>query len=155
MDKLGTVFENFNCSLIVDDKQVNLSLWDNSGSSDYARLRELSYPTTDVFVITFSTLCVELFDNVEKYWVPEIRALLPDRPIILAGNDVLVRNGKENERVPDEKIAAVCKKCKLKSYHNVSPLTWHGIRDLFDDIIFTGLHKEGNLPVKNEKCEIM
>lgn len=52
---------------------------------DYDRLRPLSYPQTDVFVLCFSIVGPVSFDNVTTKWIPEIRHNCPDAPIILIG----------------------------------------------------------------------
>lgn len=40
--------------MVVDGVAVSLGLWDTAGQEDYDRLRPLSYPQTDVFLICFS-----------------------------------------------------------------------------------------------------
>lgn len=39
-------FDNYKTTIKLNDRQIELGLWDTSGQSDYARLRPLSYPST-------------------------------------------------------------------------------------------------------------
>lgn len=47
-------------SVIVDGETVSLGLWDTAGQEDYDRLRPLSYPQTDVFLVCFSLVSVRV-----------------------------------------------------------------------------------------------
>jgi hypothetical protein len=48
-------------------------LWDTAGQEDYDRLRPLSYPRTDVFIIMFDTTNRKSLLQIESKWITEIK----------------------------------------------------------------------------------
>lgn len=109
MEYVPTVFDNHACNISVDGKDFALTLWDTAGQEDYERLRPLSYPNTDCFLICYAISSRTSFDNVLSKWFPEIRHFSPAVPIILVGT-------KSDLRVPNsEKFVSLSEAKKLKS----------------------------------------
>ena len=50
---------------MISEKVINLSLWDTAGQDSYDRVRPLSYPDTDIFLICFSLAYKPSFINVQ------------------------------------------------------------------------------------------
>ena len=79
--------------MVCDGVPVSLGLWDTAGQEDYDRLRPLSYPQTDVFLICFSVVSPSSFENVTSKWCPEIKHHCADAPILLIGECMPIRGG--------------------------------------------------------------
>ncbi len=58
------------------DRKHVLSLWDTIGDEAYDRLRPLSYPKADVFLICFSIAEPASFESVKEKWYHELSSWL-------------------------------------------------------------------------------
>ena len=64
------VFDNYAVTVMIGGEPYTLGLFDTAGQEDYDRLRPLSYPQTDVFLVCFSVVSPSSFENVrEKVWL--------------------------------------------------------------------------------------
>lgn len=62
------------------------------GQEDYDRLRPLSYPQTDVFLVCFSVTSPASFENVKEKWFPEVHHHCPGVPCLIVGTQVDLRD---------------------------------------------------------------
>lgn len=51
---------------MVNENPIQLALWDTAGQEDYERLRPLSYPGSDIFLVCFSVVNRESFANAQS-----------------------------------------------------------------------------------------
>lgn len=92
---LDQIFTNIN----IDGKTYVLNIWDTAGQEDFDRLRVLSYPNTDVFVVCYAVNCQNSFTNLTAKWIPELTRHYPNAPFILVGTKVDMRHASESEGV--------------------------------------------------------
>jgi len=89
-----TVFENYSANVMHDKHPVNLTLWDTAGQEEYATLRSVSYPQTDVFLLCFSVVSPNSFENAQTKWLKELKHYNPDTPIVVVGTMTDLRNDR-------------------------------------------------------------
>merc|ERR1711862_179603 len=139
-----TVFDNYSCNVTVDGTIVNLGLWDTAGQDDYDRLRPLSYPQTDVFLILYSVTSSPSFENVRYKWFPEISHHCPSIPVILVATKIdLINDPATVQRLNERNLDFVSKQAgeKLASdigataFVECSSLTGQNVKTVFDEAI--------------------
>merc|ERR1712051_518986 len=141
---IPTVFDNYSANVMVDGRPINLGLWDTAGQEDYDRLRPLSYPQTDVFLICFSLVNPASFENVRAKWYPEVRHHCNNVPIILVGTKLDLREDKETiEKLKDKRLdpitypqgLAMAEDVGAVKYLECSALTANGVNTVIDEAI--------------------
>ncbi|GAA5816738.1 Rho GTPase protein rac1 [Mucor flavus] len=158
-----TVFDNYSANVKVDGKPINLGLWDTAGQEDYDRLRPLSYPQTDVFLVCFSLVSPPSFENVKTKWYPEINHHAPNKPIILVGTKLDLREDPETiEKLRQKNMVPIsytqslqmAKEIGAVKYLECSALTQKGLKNVFDEAIRAVLCPT-SLSKKQKKCIIL
>ena len=98
---IPTVFDNYSKILTVDDKTFQIGLWDTSGATGWERLRPLSYPQTDIFLVCFAVNNRSSFKDLtrkdvdvggHKGWLGETHYHVPKAPFLLIGLKDDLRN---------------------------------------------------------------
>lgn len=158
-----TVFDNYSAPMVCDGVPVSLGLWDTAGQEDYDRLRPLSYPQTDVFLICFSVVSPSSFENVTSKWCPEIKHHCPDAPILLIGTKIDLREDKEAlqalsdngyspmKREQGQKLA---NKIRAVKYLECSALTQRGLKQVFDEAVRAVLRPQP-IRKRQRKCTLL
>jgi len=144
VDYVPTVFDNFTTGVEVDGNHINFALWDTAGQEEYARLRALSYPETDVFLLCFSVVSPASFDNIKTKWFPEVDHHCPEAKKILVGTKIDLRNDKKileevqasGEKLPTrEQGENMAKEIGAKAYLECSAYTQEGLKRVFEEAI--------------------
>ncbi len=142
---------------MVEGRPIVLGLWDTglflsfpflrervtphtAGQEDYDRLRPLSYPQTDVFLVCFSIISRSSFENVKTKWVPEISHHCPGVPFLLVGCKGDLKNDEDvlrkiGQPISKEEGKSLAKEIGARMYRECSALTQEGLKAVFDDAI--------------------
>lgn len=146
------VFDYYTKNVMIGNTAVSLQIWDVAGQDDYEKLRRLTYPQTDVFIICFSLVLPDSLSNVESIWVPEIKDHCPNAPYILVGTKSDLRDDFEisennfisNEIYPicTEKGDEIKKKINAKGYIECSSKRQTNVMEVFEMAIKVSLYSK-------------
>ncbi|VDN08396.1 unnamed protein product [Thelazia callipaeda] len=158
-----TAFDDYAIEAFINGKTVQkvLTVCDTAGEDDYNRLRPLSYPDADVFIVCYSVERPQSLKSVQEKWIPEIRRFCPDVPILVVGNKKDIRNEQEQRRRKTSNATTNCENqrqlvnfddavacAKQFSSHKViecSAKTKEGVRNVFDTAIRIAIaHRAGS-----------
>lgn len=153
-----TVFDNYADNIKVDDITYNMVLWDTAGQEDYERLRPLSYPNTDCFLLCYSVSSRASFENIAQKWYPEIKHFSPAVPIVLVATKIDLRNevAEENKESANFTTTQEGKKLKKKikaiGFVECSALRQQGLKEVFVEAVRAVTKKS---QVKSRPCKIL
>ncbi|KAK4472666.1 hypothetical protein MN116_003897 [Schistosoma mekongi] len=154
-----TIFESFVSEMVVENKRIELNLWDTAGQEDYDRLRPLSYPDTNIIVLCFSVDSPDSLENVQEKWMPEIRNFLPNVPVILVANKKDLRNDYTTKRelqkmkqhpITEYEGECIAKKIGARAYIECSAKQKEGVNEVFETAAKVALH----VKTKKHHCTI-
>lgn len=154
-DYVPTVFDNYQANIMVDNKQVAVGLWDTSGQEDYDRLRPLSYPSTDIFLLCFAVDSIASYENVKNKWYPELQHHAPGVPIILVGTKIDLRTASvgdsTEEMLSKEQGEQLREELNVYKYVECSARTQEGLKQVFEEAVRCVLAKQKSEAKKRRK----
>jgi len=146
---------------MVDGVQFDVGLWEAGGREDYDRLRPLSYPQTDFFLVCFSVCNPYSFTNVKEKWMPELNHHCPDVPKFLVGTKSDVREdeqmlksikGKGLDLISTVDAMNLASELGLNGYIETSSYLHQNV----DEVFFTAIqYLNGNGKKKNNSGNCM
>ena len=148
-DYVPTVFDNYSANIMHGNRPVNLAIWDTAGQEDYDRLRPLSYPQTDVFVICFSANRPASLRAVTSKWIPEVRHFGGQgTPIILVATQADIANASFSFNSEAETVA---REHSLSGYHATSSITGDGVNECFRAAVDAALRNPRRCAVSKKR----
>jgi small GTP-binding protein len=141
------VLDEYSTNVMIDQRPVTVGLWDTAGQTDYDRLRPLSYPQTDVFIVAYAVSNQDSFENVTKKWIPEITQHSAAPFILLATkadhreDDTILKPlaARGKSCVSTEQGRQVAEENGAMGFFEVSAKNLTGLQEAMDRVIRTGL----------------
>lgn len=147
-----TVVDTYPVTVMIGDEPYTICVFDTPGDYEYERLRPLSYPQTDVFLVIFSVICPISFKNAKEWLIPEIKHHCPNVPFLLVGTEIEKRTDPATLEqlqkmgqsfVSPEEGRAMAMEVFAVEYRECSALTRKGLMNVFDEAILAALEPPG------------
>ncbi|KAL0491870.1 Rac-like GTP-binding protein [Acrasis kona] len=134
-----TVFDNYTCTMVYSKAiNVQLGLWDTAGQDDYEQMRPLAYPGTHVFLICFSLVSRNSFENISSHWIKEVRTFSKDVPVVICGTKMdMVEDSQE--KIGREEGESLAKSLGAHAYVECSGKTQKHMTEVFRQCCEAGL----------------
>uniref|UniRef100_A0A6B2LJV5 Uncharacterized protein n=1 Tax=Arcella intermedia TaxID=1963864 RepID=A0A6B2LJV5_9EUKA len=139
-------FDTVTNNIQINNSLVELSLWNTNGLDDYDRLRPLSYPDTNLFLVVFSVVSPSSFQSVTSKWIPELQNHSPSTPYLLVGSKTDLR--EDTKYIETQGVTPIqfdqgqllAQEIKAIQYLEVSAVKNEGVKVLFEEAISWGLY---------------
>ncbi|KAJ1819075.1 GTP-binding protein Rho1, partial [Coemansia sp. RSA 2599] len=138
---IPTIFEECVKDVVVNDRLVELALWDTAGQEDYDNVRYPCYNGAHVVIICFSVDSPDSLENVQEKWIGEVLEYAPGVPTLLVGlkEDLRRDNGIIQQLMKDgqapttrEKALGVARDIGAHMYLECSAKENRGVSEVFD-----------------------
>lgn len=109
-------------------------------NKSYDRIRPLSYPETDIFILAYSVVNPDSYHNVKVKWFTEMKHHCPNTPFLLVGTKTDLRDNveflqilKSRDLTPITYSQGVelAQELQAENYRECSAATRGGIHEVF------------------------
>ena len=116
---------------IIDDKQINIKVWDTAGQECFRNIQKIYYHNTEGVLLVFDLTSRQTFEQL-NYWFENIKIECPkDVAICLVGNK---SDLKDHIDVSDEDINEYLQKNNNPKFFKTSAATGENIKEVFQYI---------------------
>ncbi|KAF9017523.1 ras-domain-containing protein [Hymenopellis radicata] len=149
-----SVFDNYVAEIRLDEKPIQLALWDTAGQEEYERLRPMSYSKSHVILIAFAIDTPDSLENVETKWIEEVRSICgPTIPVILVGCKADLRTGAAGNWVTQEQGERMAQTIGARAYKECSALKIEGVDEVFETATRASMLMRDGVPSNGAAAE--
>lgn len=126
-------------SLVVNDQEVNLQIWDVAGQTLFRQFRQKFYTKAEGALLVFDLTVPKSLDNLHLSWMNDIKEITGEIPTVLIGNKVDL---KELQAISSEEITTFLEQHPMCSHINTSALTGENVEQAFHELVTCILNQE-------------
>lgn len=128
----GEIHHDYVEQATINGKTMSVNYVERVGGEDYDRLRPLGYPGTDVFMVLYSCVDRESFNQARDKWIPEIRFHTPNVPFIVVGTKIDLKEIEDAEQVSWTEGVVLADSSHATAFCEVSAASGEGMKKLFE-----------------------
>ena len=163
---IPNLFGGYDVTVSIAEETYNLVFWDDCGcGAPYDGLPPVPFPSASVYLVCFSVVEPDSYENIKECWVRDIKHHYPNTPFLLLGTKVDLRvdratldklEKKKEKPVSKEEGEILAKSLKAAKYVECSALTREGVKNVFDQAIFHQLEDNQQQKMsEKKKCNVI
>lgn len=144
---------SFTDSIQLDGKKYLVRCWEvGLWAEGYERLRPLSYPGTDVFLLCFDIKNRASFTNIKDSWIPEICHHMPYTPFLIVGNKMDLRK-RTTDQVDVSNTVSTQEAWEVAKLHDTTYIENSSVTgEQVSGVIHMAIRKVAYLQKLNSRC---
>lgn len=166
---IPTVLDTYSTIVPIVNQEVKVEIMDTAGQEDLEKIRKLAYSGTHCVILCYNVVSAGTLENVNNFWNPELKQVIPYAPIVLCGNKLDLKEKQPRKYLEPELVEAAVKKIRrikaqvqcsaLDEINNPENYTIETslVNPVFNFAIKYGLEFKINGPSKHSwfKCNIL
>lgn len=153
-----TQLDFYDTKVKINDNELNIRIVDTPEEDRTDKFRKISLFEANVVLLFFSLVDKQSLENISIVYLPEIRYVCPQTPLILVGTksklrDKIIENPElekpSQKPISNKDIKRLSKTLRLNGYFECDVDEYLNIDELFDSAIKTAI-----VPSKSSKCSV-
>ncbi|KAJ6563325.1 P-loop containing nucleoside triphosphate hydrolase protein [Mycena vulgaris] len=143
------VSDNYAVPMMSEKDAFTLALFDTAGQEYYDRLRFLSYPQTDIFLVCFSVMSPASFESVRGKWFLEVDHHCPGVPR-------LIKFARQNQQpITSDRGERLARELGAQRYVECSALTQQRLKNVIDRALWAAFEPPIACGWKRRRCVVV
>ncbi len=133
IETIGTKVSRKDIEIEIDDEEysLNLQIWDVLGQKAYSAVQSRALVGIDGAIIVADLTRKETLDNIDSYWIPTLRRVVADAPILFLANKMDLQDEAQFTVEELENLSAKNNPSDINNFYLTSAKTGENVNDAF------------------------
>ncbi|CAC5357299.1 RAC1 [Mytilus coruscus] len=136
---VATVAESYTGYVSAYGDLYSVNIKDTNGQHEDENTRSQMISDADVIIICYSVVERETFNNVQSFWIQEIRKFNKRRPVILVATQSDIRDEDNIQHVSDLEGQHMTKLIGAEYYNKCSAAAQTGMKNVLESVVLASI----------------